>query len=429
MGELKMTATKENERIESLDVLRGFALLGILVVNILGFGLTSAAFVDPGIFLTPFEGLDSLVWALVELTSEGAMRTLFSILFGAGVVLFVSGPRAKSGGLHYRRNFWLLVFGLIDMYVLLWLGDILITYALGGAALWLIRNWKPRKLIILASFLLLLGTLQNLAFKISLDVARDAAVVMEQAEIAEVEVDAETQGLAQAWIEFEKINLAEIEGIQDEIEARSHSYRSAFEYNIERASELLLFSIPFIFFLDALMMMVVGMVLYKLGILEGKRETGFYFKMMWAGFCVGLLINAYEVWACVSSGMDVLKTNPYFRPTYHLGRLAMGLGYLGLILWFIKSNWMQSLRARLACVGRMALTNYLMQSLFGLLIFTGAGLGLIGKLSWSQVYLIVPPIWLFQLIISPWWLKHFYFGPVEWLWRYLTYLKLPKMRR
>jgi len=429
MGELKMTATKENERIESLDVLRGFALLGILVVNILGFGLTSAAFVDPGIFLTPFEGLDSLVWALVELTSEGAMRTLFSILFGAGVVLFVSGPRAKSGGLHYRRNFWLLIFGLIDMYVLLWLGDILITYALGGAALWLIRNWKPRKLIILASFLLLLGTLQNLAFKISLDVARDAAVVMEQAEIAEVEVDAETQGWAQAWIEFEKINLAEIEGIQDEIEARSHSYRSAFEYNIERASELLLFNIPFIFFLDALMMMVVGMVLYKLGILEGKRETGFYFKMMWAGFCVGLLINAYEVWACVSSGMDVLKTNPYFRPTYHLGRLAMGLGYLGLILWFIKSNWMQSLRARLACVGRMALTNYLMQSLFGLLIFTGAGLGLIGKLSWSQVYLIVPPIWLFQLIISPWWLKHFYFGPVEWLWRYLTYLKLPKMRR
>ncbi len=424
-----MTATKENERIESLDVLRGFALLGILVVNILGFGLTSAAFVDPGIFLTPFEGLDSLVWALVELTSEGAMRTLFSILFGAGVVLFVSGPRAKSGGLHYRRNFWLLVFGLIDMYVLLWLGDILITYALGGAALWLIRNWKPRKLIILASFLLLLGTLQNLAFKISLDVARDAAVVMEQAEIAEVEVDAETQGWAQAWIEFEKINLAEIEGIQDEIEARSHSYRSAFEYNIERASELLLFNIPFIFFLDALMMMVVGMVLYKLGILEGKRETGFYFKMMWAGFCVGLLINAYEVWACVSSGMDVLKTNPSFRPTYHLGRLAMGLGYLGLILWFIKSNWMQSLRARLACVGRMALTNYLMQSLFGLLIFTGAGLGLIGKLSWSQVYLIVPPIWLFQLIISPWWLKHFYFGPVEWLWRYLTYLKLPKMRR
>jgi len=429
MGELKMTATKENERIESLDVLRGFALLGILVVNILGFGLTSAAFVDPGIYLTPFEGLDSLVWALVELTSEGAMRTLFSILFGAGVVLFVSGPRAKSGGLHYRRNFWLLIFGLIDMYVLLWLGDILITYALGGAVLWLIRNWKPRRLIILASLLLLLGTLQNLAFKITLDVARDAAVLMEQAEIAEVEIDAGTQDWAQGWIEFEKFNLAEIEGIQDEMEVRSHSYRSAFKYNIEGASEMLFFNIPFIFFLDALMMMVVGMALYKLGILEGKRESHFYFKMMWTGFCVGLLINTYEVWACVNSGMDVLETNPFFRPTYHLGRLAMGLGYLGLILWFIKSNWLQSLRARLACVGRMALTNYLMQSLFGLLIFTGAGLGLIGKLSWSQIYLFVPLIWLFQLIISPWWLKHFYFGPVEWLWRYLTYLKQPKMRR
>ena len=127
--------------------------------------------------------------------------------------------------------------------------------------------------------------------------------------------------------------------------------------------------------------------------------------------------------------MDVLVTVRIFRPSYDLGRLCMAFGYLGLILWMIKLNWIESFRARLAGVGRMALTNYLMHSLFGLLIFSGAGLGLIGALSFAELYLVVLLIWVFQLVLSPWWLKRFYFGPVEWLWRSLTYLKLPKMRR
>ena len=127
--------------------------------------------------------------------------------------------------------------------------------------------------------------------------------------------------------------------------------------------------------------------------------------------------------------MDVLETNPYMRPTYHAGRLALGLGYLGAILYVIQVGWLQSIRARLAAVGRMALTNYLMQSLIGMLVFSGAGLGLVGQLSWSQIYLVVLAIWIFQLILSPWWLSRFYFGPIEWLWRCLTYLKLPVMRR
>jgi uncharacterized protein len=93
--------TKVMDRIESLDVLRGFALLGILLVNIIGFGLVSSAFLDPGIYLSPVGGVDYMVWTFVELSSEGAMRTLFSILFGAGVVLFVTGSKAKSGWLHY----------------------------------------------------------------------------------------------------------------------------------------------------------------------------------------------------------------------------------------------------------------------------------------------------------------------------------------
>ena len=415
------------DRIESLDVLRGFALLGILLVNIVAFGLASSAFLDPGIYLTPIGGIDYIVWAFIELSSEGAMRTLFSILFGAGVVLFVTGSTAKSGWLHYRRNFWLLVFGLINAYIFLWPGDILVTYALSGFVLWFVRNWKARSLLILATFLILIGSLQNFAMKSTLEIARDAAEEMKISISKGEEFSEETAEWAQGWIDYEEDNQAEIDNIPNEIKKRTSSYSSAYEYNLEKANEMIYFVLPFFLFLDALMMMVIGMALFKLGVLDGGRDIKFYIRMMCIGFLTGISINAYEVLLITNSNMDIIETNPYFRFTYHFGRLFMGLGYLGLVILLIKIEKLESLRFRLACVGRMALTNYLMHSVIALFIFTGAGLGLLGKFSWSQLYLFVLLIWVIQLYISPLWLKYFYFGPVEWLWRLLTYLKIPKM--
>ena len=424
-----MQATKEINRIESLDVLRGFALLGILLLNILGFGLVSGALLDPGIYLSPVGGIDYTVWALVELSSEGAMRTLFSILFGAGVVLFVTGSTAKSGWLHYRRNFWLLVFGLINIYILLWPGDILVTYALASFVLWFIRNWKARNLLILATFLILIGSLQNFFLKSSLEIARDASEEMKISITKGEEVSEETATWAQVWIEYENGYQTERDNIPNEINKKTSSYASAYEYNLKIANETIYFLIPFFLFLDALMMMVVGMALFKLGILDGGREIGLYIKMMCIGSLIGLSINAYEVLLITNSNMGIIETNPYLRFTYHFGRLFIALGYLGLIIVLIKLRKFSSLRFRLACVGRMALTNYLMHSVIALFIFSGAGLGLLGKFSWSQLYLVVASIWVLQLYISPLWLKYFYFGPIEWLWRLLTYLEIPKMVR
>ena len=415
------------DRIESLDVLRGFALLGILLVNIVAFGLVSSAFLDPGIYLTPIGGIDYIVWAFIELSSEGAMRTLFSILFGAGVVLFVTGSTAKSGWLHYRRNFWLLVFGLINAYIFLWPGDILVTYALSGFVLWFIRNWKARSLLILATFLILIGSLQNFAMKSTLEIARDAAEEMKISISKGEEFSEETAEWAEGWIDYEEDNQAEIDNIPNEVKKRTSSYSSAYEYNLEKANEMIYFVLPFFLFLDALMMMLIGMALFKLGVLDGGRDIKFYIRMMCIGFLTGIAINAYEVLLITNSNMDIIETNPYFRFTYHFGRLFMGLGYLGLVILLIKIEKLESLRFRLACVGRMALTNYLMHSVIALFIFSGAGLGLLGKFSWSQLYLFVLLIWVIQLYISPLWLKYFYFGPVEWLWRLLTYLKIPKM--
>ena len=125
------------ERIQSLDVLRGFALLGILLLNITGFGLHSAGYFNP---LVPLgesptdEWLNRGTWGASSVLFEGAMRCLFSMLFGAGVVLFTTG-RERAGVLHYRRTFWLFMFGAVNALILLWTGDILMVYAVAATIL------------------------------------------------------------------------------------------------------------------------------------------------------------------------------------------------------------------------------------------------------------------------------------------------------
>ena len=228
--------------------------------------------------------------------------------------------------LHYRRNFWLLIFGLINAYIFLWPGDILVTYALSGFVLWFVRNWKARSLLILATFLILIGSLQNFATKSTLEIARDAAEEMKISISKGEEFSEETAAWAQGWIDYEEDNQAEIDNIPNEIKKRTSSYSSAYEYNLKKANEMIYFVLPFFLFLDALMMMVIGMALFKLGILDGGRDIKFYIRMMCIGFLIGISINAYEILLITDSNMDIIETNPYFRFTYHFGRLFMGLG-------------------------------------------------------------------------------------------------------
>lgn len=136
----------EADRIQTLDILRGFALLGILIMNIIGFGMVSAAYTAPG--LINETSLDNLLWFISEFFAEGSMRGLFSILFGAGVILFLGRSTEGRGWLHYKRTFWLLMFGLFNGYILMWSGDILVTYALCGFVLYFFRNVSANKLLI-----------------------------------------------------------------------------------------------------------------------------------------------------------------------------------------------------------------------------------------------------------------------------------------
>jgi uncharacterized protein len=422
--------TSESSRIESLDVFRGFALLGILLLNIIGFGLLSPSYSNPSFDLA-HSGTASLVtWASVEIFAEGTMRCLFSILFGAGVMLFTTGANARSGWTLYRRTFWLLMFGLFDAFVLLWSGDILVAYALAGALLYLVRNQSVKALLSFAAVLVLLMSLLHLMTGFGLNFSYQAHEKVVAAEAAgELDsVPQEQKELALAWQDFvADYELSEAQ-INEELNARTTSYASVFAWTAKKNKEFYQVVLPVFLFWDALAMMLIGMALYKAGVLQAERSNAFYIKLMLAGFAVGLSINSYEVVRAYSSNFSIFASFAQMQPTYHFGRLGMALGYIGLLGLICKSGWITAITSRLAAVGRMALTNYLMHSFICAVIFTGLGFGLVGQLTRAELYGVVIAIWLLQLGLSPIWLQHFRFGPVEWLWRAMTYGSLPQFR-
>lgn len=413
------------QRIESLDVLRGFALLGILLLNIVGFGMISSAYSNPlAGFTHPF---DPLVWASIDLLAEGAMRGLFSLLFGAGVVLFTTGAGAKSAGLHYRRQTWLLVIGLVDAYILLWSGDILINYALAGALLYWVRDVSAARLCASAALLVvLMSTLHGftqVGLRVSQQAYDEVALIEDRSTVSAQRLEA-----AAGWEDFVADFVLSEQAQNDELAARRGGYASAFAWNVGKVNETLAFALPFFLFWDALAMMLLGMALYKTGILQGDRSLAFYRNMALAGLLIGLMVNGYEVGQAYAAEFEFLSVFAQAQVTYHIGRIGMTLGYLGLILYLLKTGVLMTLRRRLAAVGRLALTNYLLQSILCLFLFTGAGFGWVGELHRWALYPIVIVIWLMQLIMSPWWLARFRFGPLEWIWRGLTYGRWPALR-
>ena len=426
MSEIKPVT--ETQRIESLDVLRGFALLGILLLNIIGFGLLSPSYSNPGFDLVGASSWNIATYVGIELLAEGAMRGLFSILFGAGIVLFASGESGKGAWLHYKRTFWLMVFGLINAYLLLWNGDILVTYALAGAVLFLFRNLSPRSLAISAGLFFVLISLVYAGFSFGLSEARVAAEQVAASD-SQASLPEELRRGAEAWHDFESDWDPDQAAMSDELAARRGSYGSAFKWNLVKNEEVYTLLVPLFLFWDALAMMLLGMSLYKYGVLRGDRSSAFYIKLMTFGFLVGVSFNSYEIYRAIASNYDILETFAQLQWSYHFGRLGLSLGYIGLLLSCINSGLLAVLKARLAAVGRMALTNYLLQSFICGLIFTGGGFALLGELERFELYPMVIAIWIFQLWISPLWLRYYRFGPAEWLWRALTYGQVPPMQR
>ena len=408
--------TTDRERIFALDALRGVAVLGILLINIIEFGL-------PGAYLDPANaggagGADLWAWIATSFFFEGTLRGLFTLLFGAGVVLYTSrleraGLGLASADLYLRRNLWLIVFGVFNAHVLLFDGDILFYYGVAGLLLYVFRNLTVRRLLFFAIPLLcvptIIGTIDYVHFQTTQAEAEQAQMLQAQGSTLTTE--------QQRVIDDYDERMADekpIAEMQDEVvQAMRESYASAFALTSEWTFDLDTFC-------ECLGMMLLGMALMKSGVLTAQWSSASYWRMLAVGWTIGYLVNAFEIAHQLRNDFDVNSMLSSEFITYDLGRIPLTLGHLAFIMLLLKGGWFRNAFRVLASVGQMALTNYLAHSVICLFVFTGAGLALYGQLERYQLYYVVVGIWAVQLAWSPWWLKRYRFGPAEWLWRSLT---------
>jgi len=422
------------ERFTSVDVLRGFALLGILAMNIVGFAWPGPAYGNP-LRGAGFEGTDRAVWFFNHLVFEAKMMTIFSMLFGAGLVLMGERASARGAllrGVYYRRVLWLLVIGAIHAY-LIWDGDVLFLYAECGLVLYLFRNKTPRTLIILGVVLMMLIVPLVLGFTAAVDGMKAVSARVD----AQVKAG-ETPGrfdkrIRDLWTnnlqkEFQPNEEQKAKNWNEEMATFRGGYLGIVKH---RAFDVLMgqtvgFLLGGLFFAGA--RMLLGMGLMKLGVFSAERSRRFYTGMVVLGYGIGLPLMVFDA---------VQLINHEFRSEYFLrggvfynafGSLVVALGHVGLIMLIVQDGALTWLTRRLAAVGRMALSNYLTHSIVCTTLFYGYGFGLFGQINRTGLAAIVLAIWIFQLWISPIWLKHFRFGPAEWLWRSLTYWRLQPMK-
>ena len=423
-GTPDMLPTKADDRIVALDFVRGAALFGILLMNITAFGLP-AAYNNP-LNAGGAEGANLGVWVMNAMLFEGTQRGLFSMLFGAGIILFTSRLEAKGrtdvADIYLRRNMWLTGFGLLNGFILLWSGDILYYYGLTAVLLFVFRNLAPRALLAIGVAGLLFNAGWN-ALDNSLLMRSHDAYVATQVEGATP--TAEQKALAGEWEGALAEHTITPEKRDALIAERTAGYWSALK---QTAALTVRFESWWFYrdFFDIFSMMIIGMALFKLGVFTLEKSTGFYLAMVAIGYGIGLSVNAYETRMIVADNFSLLAFSQA-HITYDLGRLAMTAGHLGLLLLVVRSGIVPAFQRALAAVGRMAFTNYLTHSVVCAIFFVG--LGYYGQLQRHELYFVVIAIWIAQLIISPMWLRAYSMGPMEWVWRYLTYGSAPALRK
>jgi len=429
------TPLRENERIQFIDSIRGIALLGILLMNITAQS-QAHFFYDKMDIRQSLTGLNFYAWGGEMLLFEGTMRGLFSILFGAGTILLLTRLAKKKNGLepadiYYRRLLWLLAFGLINAFIFLWPGDILYPYALCGLLLFPFRNLSSKHLLWIAFALLVIGTYRENSELLDRKNIIGNGRIAETLEARKIKLTDKQQEQLGAYKEFKE--KASAQGIvkraeKEEKEIQGKNYLSIFRYY--RDVNMKLEGQDFYEFgwWDILLFFFIGMALFKSGFLLGKKSTTLYVMIAAIGLTVGVYINYLYLKPQYELKFDMFQFVQKNKFSYYeIRRVFQTLGYLSLLILLYKTIPFRKVLNVFAPVGQMAFTNYLSQSIITSIIFYG--FGLFAKLQRYEIYYVVAAIWLFQIVASRIWLHYFRFGPFEWVWRSLTYLKKQPMKR
>ncbi len=417
------------ERIQALDVMRGIVLCGILLMNINGFGLAES-YSDPTV-AGGAEGLNLTTWIVTNMFFEGTMRALFSLLFGIGMYILLERLEKRNAGImaadiYFRRLLWLLVFGIIHAYIFLWGGEILFNYSLMGFLIYSFRNMASKYLVIFAIGLFSVGLLWNYCdYKAAdkmVNLVEEAGVLKAQG----MELTKEMKDADKKWDEI--VEKRSAENIKFHNENMHKGYFQVAAFIAPFTMHWKMYGFYRYDAWDVLPMMLLGIALFKWNIMSAGKSYWYYLIMALLGYAIGLTINYFETQYIINQNFSYLsfqKTNI----TYDLGRVPVAMGHIGMIMLLCKLPFLHWLKLSLASIGKMALTNYFMHSLICMFVFTGVGFSMFGKMQRFELLYVVFSIWIFQMILSPIWLSYFHFGPVEWLWRRLSYLHKPAFRK
>jgi len=397
----------QSDRILSLDVLRGFALLGILVVNVQSFSMISAAYMNPTAY-GDLSGANYWAWLVTHVFFDTKFMTIFSMLFGAGIVLMAERAEKtgrSAAGLHCRRMLWLMLFGLLHAH-LVWYGDILFLYGVCGLVVCWFRRLSPVFLLGIGFVFLSIGTGISFVSGWSMPYWPEeplTEITMDWQPPSDV-VDAEVAAFRGGWLE-----------------QMTRRIPAAIEF------ETLILLVWGIWRAGGLML--VGMALFKLGVFSAERSKRFYLSWVAAAALIGVPVILCGVRQNFAADWDV-RYSFFFGPLYNYwAGIVVSLGYVGLVMLACRSGVAKVVRRVLAAVGQTALSNYLFQSIVCTTVFYGHGLGLFGAVERGGQLGIAVAVWLLQLVVSPIWMRQFRFGPFEWAWRTLTYLRWQPMRR
>jgi len=426
---------RTDRRVAALDVVRGFALLGILGPNIVAFSWPQAAMYEP-------EAMGGGLWnelshATVSIFFFGKMMFLFALLFGAGVWFFDRKSASKAGtrctmcgydligspdpaaatcpecgsagphivptslmagaGLWYRRMAVLLLVGIVHAFGF-WYGDILVWYAWCGLlGLWWLRRINARTQLWTGVGLYAFGALLSLG----------------------------CVGSAVWAVSAGHLDASEINGDpQAEISAYTGSYLAALKSRTFVLAVMYPFFLVPVFTFMGTGMMLTGLALTRLGVLTGEKPQAFYAKLAIGGLVGGISLSSLTYIALSMAGLGGFLWQGIGQP---IG-IPIALGYASALIWLTKVGKLAWLTSALAAVGRMAFSNYLLQTLICTTLFYGHGFGLFASIDYPGLWGIVVGVWLVNIVFSTLWLRSFKIGPAEWLWRLCTYARPPAWR-
>ncbi|THD35758.1 MAG: DUF418 domain-containing protein [Sphingomonas sp.] len=429
----QLAPVRGRERIDVLDIARGLAILGIYYLNI-AFQAYPATMMFLGPWHVGWTPGDQAAYAFTNIFLEGTQRCLLEFLFGAGMMVLTAkamepdGPVAVAD-LYFRRTLWLAAFGLFDIFVWLWTGDILFIYALAAMPLFVFRQLGPKTLVALG----LIYTVYAGAFGLPEYIERTQLV-------ARVDTATAHQKAGVPLTSDDKAAVTEWKGLQASVttvppgtdkklaeEKQRHTsvvgyYRNYWQlWSLIFVQQSYLFEIVF----EAFCAMLIGIALWKWGVIQGLRSARFYAVLMVAGYAVGITIRATSI-------IPMMQFSFAPKPIWFLAepaRLAVGLGHLALINLLVKWRFGRTILSPFKAAGRTAFSLYFLEQLIGVhILFAPYGFNLWGRFGWAGQFWIATGVFVTCLIVANIWTRFFAMGPLEWAWRSLSYLRRQPFR-